>query len=119
MNDWSRVFAGGVLDVVRLVEDGNHVFGVPVQPAEELLAYHRVQQVVVVTDHQIDALHPVFQQFVATELLLLGELVDVVGRAHVVVEPRVELVVVAHEVVVVVLAGVLLFQTLDALLDLL
>jgi len=110
------VVAGGVLDVVRLVEHHHHVLGVAAQPAEELRANPRVKQVVIVADREVHALDAVLQELVPAEAGLLGVLVDVLGRAHAVVEPLVEVVVVPDEVVVVALADVALAEVFEFVL---
>ncbi len=101
------MIAGRIRDVVCLVEDDDDVLGIPTDPPEELLADRRIEEVVVVTDHEVDALHPLLQQLVPTEVPAVGVLVYLVGRPDVLVEPPVEGVGVCGEVVVVALADVL------------
>jgi len=67
----------------------------------------------VVTDDQVDTLHPLLEQLVAAELALVGVLVHVVGGAHVIEEPREEVVRVPRQVVVVVFTDVGRLELLD------
>jgi hypothetical protein len=90
---------------VGLVEDGDHLGGVPIEPPEELPPDGGIQEVVVVADGEVDPAHRLLQALVATQAALPGPLVDVVGRADAVVEPAFEVAGIGREVRVVVVAG--------------